>query len=96
MRGSFDHTEPREGIPTPGRERGLVSDPSTMSALRDAIQADMRDRLDELADRLEHEVESTERVEDLEQLLADAFSEVTQVFASGFAARLRESRISSG
>lgn len=95
MRGSFDHTESREGTPTPGRGRGPVSDPSTMSALRDAIQADMRDRLDELADRLEHEVKSTERVEDLEQLLADAFSEVTQVFASGFAARLRESRNSS-
>lgn len=96
MRGSFDHTEPGESNLVPGRGRGLVSDPSTMSALRDAIQADMRYRLDELADRLEHEVESTERVEDLEQLLADAFSEVTQVFASGFAARLRETRNSSG
>lgn len=96
MRGSFDHTEPGEGNLVPGRGRGLVSDPSTMSALRDAIQADMRYRLDELADRLEQEVESTERVEDLEQLLADAFSEVTQVFASGFAARLRETRNSSG
>ena len=96
MRGSFDHTEPGEGTPAPGRGRGLVNDPATMSALRDAIQADMRYRLDELADRLEHDVESTERVEDLEQLLADAFSEVTQLFASGFAARLRESRNSSG
>ncbi len=96
MRGSFDHTEPGEGNLVPGRGRGLVSDPSTMSALRDAIQADMRYRLDELADRLEQEVESTERLEDLEQLLADAFSEVTQVFASGFAARLRETRNSSG
>lgn len=67
-----------------------------MSALRDAIQADMRGRLDELADRLEDEVESTERLEDLEQLLAEAFNEVTQVFASGFVARLRESRHSSG
>jgi hypothetical protein len=56
----------------------------------------MRGRLDELADRLEDEVESTERVEDLEQLLAEAFSEVTHVFASGFAARLRETRHSSG
>jgi hypothetical protein len=96
MRGSYDHTEPGEVTPAPGRGRGLVSDPSTMSALRDAIQADMRYRLDELADRLEHDVECTERLEDLEQLLADAFSEVTQVFASGFAARLRESRNSSG
>jgi hypothetical protein len=69
-----------------------VSDPSTMSALRDAIQADMRGRLDELADRLEQDVENTERVEDLELLLADALGEVTVVFASGFAARLRESR----
>jgi hypothetical protein len=76
----------------PGSRLGLVSDPSTMSALRDAIQADMRGRLDELADRLELEVESTERVEDLETLLADALGEVTEVFAAGFAARLRESR----
>lgn len=72
--------------------RGPVSDPSTVSALRDAIQADMRVRLDELADRLELEVESTERVKELETLLADALGEVTEVFASGFAARLRESR----
>lgn len=73
-----------------------MSDPSTTSALRDAIQADMRERLDELAERLEHEVESAERVEELEQVLTHAFTEVTQVFAAGFAARLRESRHSSG
>lgn len=73
-----------------------MSDPSTMSALRDAIQADMRGRLDELADRLEQDVENTECVEDLELLLADALGEVTEVFASGFAARLRESRSRSG
>jgi len=35
-------------------------------------------------------------VEDLELLLADALGEVTEVFASGFAARLRESRSRSG
>jgi len=69
-----------------------VSDPSTVSALRDAIQADMRGRLDELADRLEQDVANTERMEDLESLLADALGEVTEVFASGFTARLRESR----
>ena len=69
-----------------------VSDPSTMSALRDAIQADMRGRLEELADRLEVEVEGTRRVEDLETLLAEALGEVTELFAAGFVARLRESR----
>ena len=72
-----------------------MSDPSTVNALRDAIQADMRDRLDEVADRLELEVTSTERADELETLLAEALGEVTQVFASGFAARLRESRHST-
>lgn len=72
-----------------------MSDPSTMSALRDAIQADMRDRLDDLADRLESDVARTDRVEDIELLLANAFNEVTEMFASGFAARLRESRHSA-
>jgi len=72
-----------------------MSDPSTVSALRAAIQADMRDRLDEVADRLELEVTSTERADELETLLAEALGEVTQVFASGFAARLRESRHST-
>lgn len=92
----FDRAKTDSGDVEPGKGRSQVSDPSTMSALRYAIQADMRGRLDELADRLEDEVESTERLEDLEQLLAEAFNEVTQVFASGFAARLRETRHSSG
>jgi hypothetical protein len=69
-----------------------MSDPSTVGALRDAIRADMRDRLDEVADRLELEVTSTDRADELEALLTEALGEVTQVFASGFAARLRESR----
>jgi hypothetical protein len=72
-----------------------VSDPSTVNALRDAIQADMRDRLDEVADRLELEVTSAERADELETLLTEALGEVTQVFAAGFAARLRETRHSS-
>lgn len=69
-----------------------MTDPTTIDALRDAIQADMRSRLDELTIRLEREVEAAERLEELEQVLADAFSEVTHVFAAGFAARFRESR----
>lgn len=52
----------------------------------------MRGRLEEVADRLEVEVEGTQRMEDLETLLADALGEVTEVFAAGFVARLRESR----
>ncbi len=72
-----------------------MTDPATVNALRDAIQADMRSRLNDLSDRLEHDVERTVRVEELEQLFEEAFTEVTMLFASGFAARLREARSSS-
>ena len=68
-----------------------MSDPAASAALREAIQRDVGVRLDAIANRLEDEIESASRVEDLELLLAEALTEATKVFADGFSARIRES-----
>ncbi len=68
-----------------------MNDPAASAALREAIQRDVGVRLDAIANRLEDEIESASRVEDLELLLAEALTEATKVFADGFSARIRES-----
>ena len=52
----------------------------------------MSTRLDAIADRLETELESARRLEELEAVLTEALTEATGVFADGFTARVRESR----
>jgi hypothetical protein len=73
-----------------------LSEAAISSVLRAAIRADVSNRLDEIAERLEYRVESSERLEDVEQLLAEALTEATRVVADGFAARLREARPAAG
>lgn len=69
-----------------------MNDPATRAALQEAIRRDMSTRLDAIADRLETELESARRLEELEAVLTEALTEATGVFADGFTARVRESR----
>ena len=70
-----------------------LSDSATSAALRDAIRGDVGTRLDAIADRLEGEIESVRHLDELEEMLAEALTEATRVFAHGIAARVRESRL---
>ncbi|MEJ2604482.1 MAG: hypothetical protein P8172_14550 [Gammaproteobacteria bacterium] len=69
-----------------------LSDPVTGAALREAIRKDVGIRLDSIADRLEEEIEDARHPEEMEQILTEALSEATRVFARGIQARVRESR----
>ena len=69
-----------------------LSDATTRQALREAVRADVMTRLDEIADRLECRVDASERLEDLEILVAESLAEAARVVADEFAVRIREAR----
>lgn len=67
-----------------------MSDATTRQALREAVRADVMTRLDEIADRLEHRLSASARLEDLEDLVAESLAEAARVVADEFAVRIRE------
>lgn len=67
-----------------------LSDATTRRALREAVRADVRTRLDEIADRLEGRFAEASRLEDLEELVAQSLAEAARAVADEFAVRLRE------
>ena len=67
-----------------------LSDAITRQLLREAVRADVRARLDEIADRLEGRLAEAVRLEELEDLVAQSLAEAARAVADEFAVRLRE------
>lgn len=66
-------------------------DPTTRAIL-EAIEADVRVRVDRIVDRVEREVDRLHGGDELETAIHDALVDVTEVVAEGMVARLREIR----
>ena len=67
-----------------------MSDAITRQLLREAVRADVRARLDEIAERLEGRLAEAVQLEELEDLVAQSLAEAARVVADEFAVRLRE------
>lgn len=65
----------------------------TARALIEAIDADIRLRVDRIVDRVEDQVDTLAGPRALEAAIHDALVEVTEVVAEGMVARLREVRL---
>ena len=67
-----------------------MSDAITRQLLREAVRADVRARLDEIAERLEGRLAEAVQLEELEDLVAQSLAEAARAVADEFAVRLRE------
>lgn len=67
-----------------------MTDAVTQRALREAIQADVRRRVDRIVDRLERQVGELDDSEHMAEVLRRALAEVSDALAEGIVAQMRE------
>lgn len=67
-----------------------MKDAVTQQALREAIRADVRRRVDHIVDRLERQVYDLEEPDDMAEALQEALAEVCDAVAEGLVAQMRE------
>lgn len=69
-----------------------MTDAITQRALREAIRADVRERVDRIVDRLERQVHDLADPEDMAEALRIALAEVCDAVAEGLVAQVRENK----
>ena len=67
-----------------------MTDLATKLAILEAIQADVRRRVDRIVDRLERDMASSDEPLSLDQAFRDALSDLSSVLAEGIHAQMRE------
>lgn len=69
-----------------------MTDAVTHNAIREAIRADVRERVDRIIDRLEREVAGLDEPDEMAAALRAALSEVCDAVAEGLVAQMRENQ----
>lgn len=73
-----------------------MTDLVTRLAILEAIQADVRRRVDRIVDRLERDVTCDDEPRHTEEALRDALTELAETLAEGIHAQMREAGRTAG